>query len=470
MAKQSHMSRRTLLQRSGQLAVVGAASSYTLGLAGIGEAAAFSTSKDYKALVCIFLRGGNDHANTLVPYDHENHARYAAIRGQMSSGGVGLSQTDLAKTVLIQPEGQFLTDNIRYALAPTMPRMKARFDEGVLAPLLNVGPLEAPLTLAQFRSENRTSFPIPDHLFSHNDQEATWQSSKPEGQAAGWGGRIADLAQSQNSNAMFTAISASGNGVFLRGTHASAYRISPRGSPRFSGLRYGQLYGSTKASEALEKQLRTFDNHILKRDYAQINARSIEYGSFINDTLSNIALRTHFDDVSELSAQLQIVAKLIAARDRVGVRRQVFFVSMDGFDSHGKLDVHQRLLGIVDSALNSFYEATLELGVADKVTAFTASDFGRTLSLNGTGSDHGWGGHHFILGGAVNGGRFYGRAPHVSVKTDDQVGRGRLLPTTSVDEYSATLASWFGVDDDNLRLIAPNLGRFHNRDIGFMNH
>ena len=170
-----------------------------------------------------------------------------------------------------------------------------------------------------------------------------------------------------------------------------------------------------------------------------------------------------------LDNQLSVVARLIAARSQLGVTRQVFMVSMGGFDNHdGLIGKHEGLLGALDFALDAFYAATAELGVADQVTTFTASDFGRTLANNGDGSDHGWGGHHFVVGGAVNGGRFYGTAPSVSVDTDDQVGRGRLLPSTSVDEYSATLAKWFGVSPSEMPSVTPNIGNFNNPDLGFM--
>jgi uncharacterized protein (DUF1501 family) len=468
IGKSNEISRRAFLQRSGQLAAMGAASSYALGLAGIGEAAAFSSAGGYKALVCIFLYGGNDHGNTLIPYDAANYNRYLAIRGGGSSGGIALARSSLAGTVLNQPASQVLTDNIQYALAPTMPRLKARFDAGVMAPLLNVGPLIVPLTRAQFESDNNSRYPRPAKLFSHNDQQSTWQSSAPEGSVTGWGGRMSDLALSSNTNSMFTAINATGNAVFLSGDNALPYQVSTSGAVNINALDY-RLYGSRPARDALDALLRTHNGHVLEADYAQTMARSITYGGFVNDALKNSTLSTSFGSNNPLASQLSVVARLIGARASLGVTRQVFMVSMGGFDHHdGLLGDHEELLGQLDFAMDAFYRATVELGVANQVTTFTASDFGRTLSSNGDGSDHGWGSHHFILGGAVNGGRFYGRAPHVSVDTDDQVGQGRLLPTTSVDEYSATLARWFGVSDSELPSIAPNIGRFASPNLGFM--
>ncbi|MEM9310107.1 MAG: DUF1501 domain-containing protein [Pseudomonadota bacterium] len=469
IGKNSELSRRAFLRRSSQLAAMGAASSYAMGLAGIGEAAAFSSAGGYKALVCIFLYGGNDHGNTLIPFDADNYTSYSNIRGgggAQEGGGIALSRASLANTVLSTPQDQTLTDGITYALAPTMARMKSRFDQGSLAPLLNVGPLVAPMTRAQF---DNGSVPAPPKLFSHNDQQSTWQSSQPEGALSGWGGRMADLAQSSNTNSMFTAINASGNAVFLSGEEALPYRVSANGATLVRPLDRNRLYNSSDAASALDTIMRSASGHVFAADYVDVNNRSLEFGAFINDALDNSTVNTDFGSENALAAQLRTVAQLIGARGSVGVTRQVFLVGMGGFDNHdGLIGQHEGLLSQLDFAMDAFYQATQELGVADQVTTFTASDFGRTLASNGDGSDHGWGGHHFILGGAVNGGRFYGRAPHVSVDTADQVGRGRLLPDTSVDEYSSTLAQWFGVSQSELPSVSPNIGRFASPDLGFM--
>jgi len=465
----NEIARRAFLQCTGQLAMMGAASSYALGLAGIGEAAAFSNAGGYKALVCVFLYGGNDHGNTLIPFDQANYARYASIRGQAGSeqaAGIALARASLANTVLQAPSGQTLTDNINYALAPTMPRLKALYDQGAMAPMLNVGPLIAPLTRTQY---DNGSVPRPAKLFSHNDQQSTWQSSAPEGSPTGWGGRMGDLALTSNTNSMFTAINATGNAVFLSGRTAVPYQVSPAGATLFNPVQTGRLFNSTVASQALGTLLRTGTGNVMAADYARFNDRSLQYGGFVNDALRTVSLTTSFGTGNRLADQLRIVAQLIAARSRLAVTRQVFLVSLGGFDNHdGLIGTHDGLLGQVDFAIDAFYRATVELGVADNVTTFTASDFGRTLQSNGDGSDHGWGAHHFIVGGGVRGGRFYGRAPQVSLTSNDQVGQGRLLPTTSVDEYSATLAQWFGVSASELPSVAPNIGRFASPDLGFM--
>ncbi|KEO87825.1 Tat pathway signal protein [Erythrobacter sp. JL475] len=464
IGKHHEISRRAFLERTGKLAITGTAGAYALGLSGLGEAAAFSSDGGYKALVCVFLYGGNDHANTLIPYDPTNYQRYANIRRD-----VALPRNSLASTLLIPRDNQTLTDDMALALAPTMPRLKSRFDEGKLAVLLNVGPLEAPITRAQYESGNTKAFPRPRKLFSHNDQQATWQSSEVEGGTTGWGGRMGDLAQSANTNAMFTAINVSGNAVFLSGNQTLPFRISSRGPVQIDAIKANSLYRSSQASEALREVISNHHQHVFEQDYAAAMMQSLTYSPFVSDTLLGASNVPSPIADNPLSTQLNIVARLIEARERMGVTRQVFFVSLGGFDHHSNLlGSHEGLLGLVDQAVDQFYQTTKRLGVAESVTTFTASDFGRTLTPNGNGSDHGWGAHHFILGGAVDGGRFYGRAPKISVTSDEQVGRGRLLPTISVDEYSTTLARWFGVSPSELPSIAPNIGRFANPNLGFM--
>ena len=468
------LSRRAFLRRSRQLAIAGTASSWALGLTGIGEAAAFSAGSDYKALVCIFLYGGNDHNSTLIPFDSANYDLYSAIRGGgpgQSAGGITLARSSLAATALAPSGGQVLTNNLQYALAPEMTRLKARFDEGKMAPLLNVGPLSAPLTLTQYQSSNLIANPRPAKLFSHNDQQSTWQSSKPEGAGDGWGGRMGDLALSSNTNALFTCISATGNAVFLSGQQALTYQVSSNGALAVNGLK-NALFGSSAASAALRTLMTQTSMNVLEAEYNRVAKRSIDAEGVVAAALQPITLATSFRPATgrnPLAEQLQVVARLITAHQPLGAKRQVFMVSMGGFDLHDNLIGKQGgLLGQLDFAMDAFYRATIELGLSDKVTTFTASDFGRTLQSNGDGSDHGWGAHHFILGGAVNGGRYYGVAPQISVSSNDQVGQGRLLPTVSVDQYAATLASWFGVSASELPSVAPNIGRFSSSNLGFM--
>ncbi|MFO6446979.1 DUF1501 domain-containing protein [Erythrobacter sp. NE805] len=454
--------RRTFTSRAAALSIAGAGSSYALGLAGLSDAAAQSMPTDYKALVCIFLAGGNDHANTLVPVDVPNYSRYAAIRG--GDAGIAIPHQQLMGGTLRHPTDQVLTDDLRFALNPAMPNMRQFFNEGKMASLLNVGPLVAPITRAQYDSGNLTSFPRPAQLFSHNDQQATWQAFGTEGTRIGWGGRLGDLALSANQNSMFTAISASGNVVFLNGARTAATNINPAGPSTMWFAR-----GTSRYSRAMTALLKQQSQNILQNDCAALNARSIDYSAFIDNALRNAPEFTKFGASNSLAAQLSMVARLISVRQSMGVSRQVFFVSMSGFDTHGAFaSNHPTLLSTLDTAVAQFYRAIQQLGLENSVTSFTASDFGRTLTYNGDGTDHGWGSHHFVLGGGVNGGRYFGRAPRISTTSDDQVGNGRLLPTTSVDEYATTLALWFGVSPSELGLIAPNIGRFARPDLGFM--
>jgi uncharacterized protein (DUF1501 family) len=463
------ITRRTMLRRAAQLAGLGAAAPLAMNLAAIGEAAAAQASgeDDYKALICIFLLGGNDHANTLVPYDVANYGRYLNIRGAIS-----YRREDLAPTLLAPRVPQPLTDHLQYAFAPQLPRFKLLFDGGKLAVQLNVGPLVTPLTRAQYDGNNRALYPLPPKLFSHNDQQSVWQADGSEGATVGWGGRFGDLALSGNGHALLTCISAAGNAVFVSGEQALQYQISPLGAIPVKPIRE-PLYASAAIGEALRRLItQPRPDHHFENELAIVARRSIEMEAVVNGALEGVNLTTNFDIVpgaNELADQLKIVARLIGARRALGSRRQVFFVSLGGFDTHSDLATkHAELLTKLDEAAAAFYMATVELGVADKVTAFTASDFGRTLVNNGDGSDHGWGSHHFVVGGAVRGGLFYGTAPHVSIESDDQVGQGRLLPSTASDQYAATLAHWFGVPDDALRTILPNLRNFSRANLGFV--
>ncbi len=466
-------SRRAFLRRSAQLALTGAALPTALNLAAMADAAAFNAT-DYKALVCIFLYGGNDYANTVVTYDDTSHNLYNSIRSNIALSKLGLAPTVLTPTVAL-PGGR------QYALHPAMTGLAGLFNSGVAAVQLNAGPLVVPLTRAQYQGNNRRDFPLPPKLFSHNDQQSVWQSSSPEGSTIGWGGNIGDLALSANTNSLFTCISVTGNAVFLSGDQALAYQVSPNGAVKINGVS-GNVYGSAAVRNAMNQLVqRTDRNHLLENEYNRVVARAIGAETGVTSALNlfpaTSAPFNTFPADNSLSGQLRMVARLIAARNTLQTRRQVFFVSLGGFDLHDNLISQQpTLMRRVSEAMTAFYNATATLGIADKVTAFTASDFGRTLSSNGDGSDHGWGSHHLVVGGAVRGQAFYGAAPPVSVGnsiTDANdawhVGQGRLLPGTSVDQYAATLARWFGVEDNELNGILPNLRNFGVRDMGFMN-
>ena len=474
--------RRAFLRRAGQLAFTGAALPTALNLAAMADAAAFNAT-DYKALVCVFLNGGNDYANTVINYDNASYDQYAAIRGGSgrNGGGIAIAQAALTPTLLNPTVA--LPGGKQYAMHPSMTGLAGLFNSGVAAVQLNVGPLVAPVTRQQYQSSNRVAYPLPPKLFSHNDQQSVWQSSQPEGATTGWGGHIGDLALSSNTNRVLTCVSVTGNTVFLSGDQALSYQVSTGGAVKINAIA-NNVYNSAAVRAAINSLAPQTRSHVLENEYNLVTARAVGAENAVSTALAaypaTAAPFNTFPTGNNLADQLRMVARLIAARDQLGNRRQVFFVSIGGFDLHDNLINGQAtLMDRLSSALTAFYNATATLGVADKVTTFTASDFGRTLTSNGDGSDHGWGSHHFMVGGAVRGKAFYGKAPPVSVSNsttdaNDQwhVGQGRLLPSTSVDQYANTLATWFGVQGTEINGILPNIGNFNSTDyptnLGFM--
>jgi uncharacterized protein (DUF1501 family) len=490
--------RRSFLRRSGGLALSGIGMPFALNLAAMSEAAAFNApSGDYKALVCVFLLGGNDYANTLIPYDDANYNLYNTIRGGgagQTAGGIALAKSALTGTLLnplAPPVDSQSQPNRQFALNPSMTGLAGLFNAGKMAVQLNVGPLVKPLTRAQYNSADKAMYPRPPQLFSHNDQQSIWQSSSPEGSTVGWGGNLGDLAlgNSLNSPSVFTCISVAGNAVYLSGDTALQYQVSTSGAIRMQPAVNANVYGNTGVPFAIYSFLHNQNStHKLENEYMAVTKRALDAEATVRDALT-LAPPTTVFGTDSLAQQLKMVARLIKGRNTLGARRQVFFVSMGGFDLHDNLiRDHGGLLGKVSDAMTAFYNATVEMNVDSQVTAFTASDFGRTLVSNGDGSDHGWGSHHFVVGGAVNGQRFYGEAPPINV-TDGtgnpkvyspaeqwHVGQGRLLPRTSVDQYAATMAKWFGVTEDEMPNVLGNINNFGvpgNRldypwDMGFM--
>ncbi|HVU34382.1 MAG TPA: DUF1501 domain-containing protein [Opitutaceae bacterium] len=425
-------------------------------------------ASDYKALVCLFLQGGYDANNLIIPSDTTSYAAYAKARSNLA-----LPQTGLLP---ISPRTR---DGRSYSLHPAVPELQAMFASGQAALLGNVGTLVYPTTLAQYKAG---SVPLPPQLFSHADQQVQWQSSVPDKPTTtGWGGRLADLVNAFNSNNQISmSISMAGTNFFQVGNAVTQYAVSPNGAVTFSGQTGGNNPIRYQAQKDLfaQSQPGLFD-----AAFAGISAASIANADFLNTTLANAPkLTTVFPNTASgttynsASAQLQMVARLIGAAPSLGLKRQIFFVQLGGWDTHAsQLDstnpdsgTHATLLSDISQALNAFYNATVELGVANQVTAFTASDFGRTFTSNGDGSDHGWGNHQIIVGGAVKGGDIYGSMPSLAIGGPDDTGRGRWVPSTSVDEYAATLATWFGVSATDLPTVLPNIGRFATANLGFV--
>ena len=452
-------SRRAFLKRASALSLAGSAAPFVLDLAAASEAAA-ATATDYKALVCVFLYGGNDYANTLVPYDSTQFGVYAAQRA-----GLNYSQDAVAPT-LLKPTTD-LAGGAQYALAPELAKLMPIFDAGKMAVILNVGTLIQPTSKVQYLAN---SVPLPPKLLSHNDQQSYWQSSKAEGAASGWGGRIGDLLQAGNGTSTLTCINAAGNAVFLTGNAAVQYSITPAGPIALNART--SLQGSTQASVVLQQLIGGGGSHLFQAQLGTVGTRALALYSQITTALAvapvtTTAFPAAVDPYSSLGAQLQEVAKLISVSSELGAKRQVFFVSTGGFDTHDGLGtMHPLLLTNLSNALRAFHDTTVELGVADKVTSFTASDFGRALTSNNDGTDHGWGSMHFVLGAAVKGGRYYGINPVLANNGPDDIGQGRLIPTMSVDQYAATLAMWFGVSSSDLAAVLPNIGNYAGSALG----
>ena len=456
-----YQSRRAFLKRSAALGLAGSAMPFVTSLAAIGEAAAAVTT-DYKALVCVFLYGGNDYANTLPPYDQASYNLYQAARSN-----IALARNTLDATVLNPVSA--LPGGRQYALAPTMAPLLPLFNAGKMAVALNVGSLIQPTTKAQYTNN---SVPLPPKLFSHNDQQSFWQASNPEGATSGWGGRIGDLFQSGNGSSTLTCINATGNAVFLTGKTAIQYSVGTGGPIALLG-NGSSLFGSTTAASTLRTLMTAGQGNIFQNEHARVSKRALDTYAQVNTALAGAPAANFpgFPTSNSLADQLKIVARLISVSSELGARRQVFFVSIGGWDMHDALVAnHPTQTGLLANAMKAFYDTTKTLGVADKVTTFTASDFGRTLQSNDDGSDHGWGSMHFVMGDAVRGQRFYGTPPAVGNNTPDDVGQGRLLPTMSVDQYASTLASWFGVSAGDMPTVLPNIGNYNasTRNLGFV--
>ena len=455
--------RRQFLRQSACAAVGMTAAAHTI--FDLERIAAAAPLADYKTLVCVFLYGGNDGNNLIVPTLTADYAQYAAARAALA-----LPQSSLLPlTPLASPPG----DSRTWGLHPQLKGLQSLFNSGRAAVVANVGPLVAPLTREEYLNR---SVAVPPQLFSHSDQTVHWQTSLPDQPAlTGWGGRVADLLHALNENARISmSISVAGTNTFQVGKVVTQYQVSPQGPVGLTSY-VPAVQGADASSNAIRGLLARSYGNLFERGYSGIFQRALDNQELLSGALAAApALTTAFPE-TDLGQQLQMIAQLISVRETLGLRRQIFFCAAQGYDTHGgqiagsALDgAHADLLAELDGALAAFDAAMAELGAADTVTAFTASDFGRTYVSNGDGSDHGWGSHHFVLGGAVRGGRFYGQLPTLAVDGPNDAGEGRWIPTTSVDEYSATLARWFGVAQSDLPLVLPNLGRFANPDLGFM--
>ena len=437
---------------------IGAASVGSLALRPLGliPALAQSNSSDYRALVCVFLFGGNDSNNMVVPVDDINYQAYTKLRGSLA-----LSGSDLTSPVY---DG---TGNAPYAFHGDLAELASLFSNKELAVVANVGSLVQPTTRAQYQAQ---ATPVPINLFSHSDQQIQWQTSVPNGTSStGWGGRAADLVAPQNSSNFPTFLSVAGNSLMGTGAGIQPVTLNPGQSLDLKG--FNASAGSVARRAALQNLL-TLDtglqlvqaaNGVMSNGIADANALDAALGKVA-------ALNTVFPKTS-LGAQLQQVAQVIQVRDGLGMRRQIFFASLGGFDTHTlEIETHKTLYPQLSQALAAFNSATQELGVESSVTTFTESDFSRTFQpTTGDGSDHAWGSHHLVMGGAVLGGNIYGTFPAFQLGgPNDTDTRGRWIPTTSIDQYGATLCSWFGISDSNLSTVFPNFMNFGSKKLTFL--
>ena len=432
-----------------------AGASLVSGLSKLGLVSALAQgTTDYKALVCIFMFGGNDSNNMLVPTD----ARY--------------TQYLQARSVLALPQTQLLPLQIAgksiYGLHPNMPEMQGFFNnQQNLAILANVGTLVQPTTQATYNTFKN----LPENLFSHSDQQDQWQSAQLAGTpVSGWAGKIADSVQTLNAAAQFPPIlSISGSPVFCTGITTRPFSMDPGQAPGLQGF---DTSAASQARYAATQQLLTFDSGLSMVQAANaVTGQAVQFAQVLSNALKNIPpMQTKFPG-TYLGQQMQQVAQVIAARSALGVQRQIFFCSTGGFDTHAdQLPQQVQLLSDVSKSMSAFYQGTQELGVANQVTSFTVSEFSRTLEPGSNGgSDHAWGAHQLILGGAVKGNAIYGTFPTLVLGgPDDADQNGRWIPTTALDQYAATLATWFGVSAANLPSIFPNLTNFSSSNLGFL--
>jgi len=512
----TELSRRLFLRHAGVMsALTGSAAPLTLNLLAAGTAAA-QTAPDYKAIVCLFMFGGNDAYNMVLATDSASFQAYTSTRSQAPDSIALLAPGIAANTGAtiasplrlggVLPLTPLNAQGRSFALHPVMGTLQTMFNSDKrLAILPNIGPLVMPTNKTQY---GQSSHPKPASLFSHNDQQNTWQALAPEGATTGWGGRMGDLLASANSSPVFTAVSASGNAVWLAGQTVRQYQLGSNGAVRL-GLDSGnRVYGSTDVGAALQRIVsNTRGSHVFEADMAAVAKRSIDAEVLLRTALkpaSDAAFGTaptsgsynasadpklQYDSpltgakaFNAVAQQLQVVARMVEAgmSGAAGTKRQVFFVSLGGFDTHDAQNrSHADLMAKLAHALRYFDTTLGAVNARSNVTTFSASDFGRTFTSNGDGTDHGWGSHHFVMGGAVKGGDLYGNYPVLGVKNANnnnfdssvnQLGNGAMLPETSVDQLGATLGKWFGLSDLQLLDIFPNLKNFDSakRNLGFM--
>ena len=469
------LSRRQFLRTASMASMAGlSVSPFLLELNSVAAMAQQSGAPDYRALVCIFLQGGNDGHGTVIATDTESFSAFTQAR----SGAPGLAYpaSELLPITLKTPQ-----TGRTFALNPALTGVQNLFNAGRAAIVSNTGTLIAPTTKTQIQSN---TIPLPASLYSHFDQTAAWQAITADGGSAvheGWGGAVADLISSQNSNAAFTCISTAGVALFLSGQSSFQLNVTSAGPIPISGL-VNPPFNCQSGSSVLSSILTADETNLFAKEYAVVVNRSIAAqaslasamlpagaGGIVNPPQYLDPTTKKLTD-NPLASSLQTVARIIGGRASLGVTRQIFYVQLGGFDMHdNQAPQHATLLTQLGSALEYFDGIMTSAGLGNQVTAFTASDFGRTLTANSDGTDHGWGSHHFVTGGAVQGQDMYGQYPVIGSNLANDMGAGRLIPTTSVEQYAGTLARWFGLSDSQVRTVFPNFSNFgSNPYLGFM--
>lgn len=416
---------------------------------------------DYKALVCIYLQGGNDAFNCVVPMGDSAYRAYANIRQELAI-----------------PREQLLTltadthNKNACGFHPLLKESRNLFNRGKLAVLSNIGNMVEPITKKSYL--DKTASP-PAHLFSHHDQTLFADTLNNGELSSGWAGRIAETMGEFNINQQLAMnISVSGDNYWQRGSSSLPYTVKNSGVSIIDQLSEADPTAFSASRAKLYRHFLSADRtHLLQQYYSNIQMNAWVTAQYVNDILASQSTQNlpiyKASSVSGLIESLAMVVRLIAAQDAFQVKRQIFYVTLRGFDTHrDQLKQHPSLLFQLDESLALFYQALEILGMENQVTTFTTSEFGRTLARNGDGTDHGWGSHHLVMGGAVKGQTIYGELPTLEINSDDDLGRGRIIPQLSFDQSAATMGKWFGLSVEDINQIFPNLKNFEAQDLKFM--